>query len=535
MKIIPRDYQEEAVQSLWDWFCRHPEGNPVINMCVGSGKSLIIAMIIQRALREFPETRIIVVAHQQELVVQNMDKLRAIWPEADVGIYSAALGRKELGCRITYATIGSIYKDAHLLGETHLILCDEAHLINTKESGMWRSFISDMKRFGNQWIKVIGLTGTPYRNGGVWITAGEDPLFHGIAANVSMRQMLDSGFLVPLSLAGVKTTISAEGISIVNGDYKINELADLVDRAELVDAACNELVQLAADRKKWIVFCVTVTHANHVRDALRERGVSAETVSGETPKSERASLLWKFKAGEIRALCNVGVLTTGVDIPSIDCIALLRNTRSPTLFVQMCGRGMRPYPGKTDCAFADFTDTTASLGPVDAITGRGPKRKMTHEKPVKLCEECGSINAVSARECIDCGAPFEIIETSPHGIRASDAAIMSGQAATLTRYSIDRVTYAKHVKPGKPPSLRVEYWHGLRVVAKEWVGFESDNYYALAKASHWWYLRTGGPTPETVDKALATARYFQKNPKEVIVNESGKYPEIVNFKWGETA
>lgn len=566
--LIPRDYQEQSVEDLWQWFHRHPEGNPVMSMCVGAGKSLIIAMIIQRALREFPSTRVIVIAHQKELISQNLEKLLTIWPEADVGVYSAALGKKELGHRITYATIGSIYKDARLLGETHLILCDECHLINTKEAGTWRSFISDMKRLGNPGIRTIGLTGTPFRNGGVWITAGDDPLFHGIAANVPMRQLLDKGFLVPLKSAGVRTTISAEGVAIVNGDYKISELAARADREDLISSACDELIDLAEARKRWLVFCVTVEHANHVRDALRERGVIAETVSGETPKAEREALLDRFRRGEIRALCNCAVLTTGIDIPSIDCIALLRNTKSPTLYVQICGRGMRLSPGKTDCLFADFTDTCATLGPIDLITGRGPKRKMASEAPVKLCETCGSINSVSARVCVDCGAPFDIAESDPHGVRASAAAIMSGQT-TLTRYTIDRVTYAKHQKPGRPSSLRVEYWHGLRVVAKEWVGIESDSPYGRGRAVNWWKARfpywfwsigkdrpwwdePDNPIydnfkyeryPETIEEALKCINESvsakgedncHSTPSAIIINETSKYPEIISYEWEES-
>lgn len=533
----PRDYQEKSVEDLWQWFYRHPEGNPILNLCVGAGKSLIIAMIIQRALREYPRTRIIVIAHQKELIQQNLDKLINIWPEADVGIYSSALGKKELGRKITYATIGSIYKDAHLMGEQHLILADEAHLINTKESGMWRSFISDMRKYGNPGIRTIGLTGTPFRNGGVWITAGDDPLFHGIASTVSMRQLLDSGYLAPLVNASSSVKIDTSEVRTVAGDYIVSDLAKVSDKKELVESCCDEIVRLAAGRRRWLVFAVSVDHATHICESLLDRAVPCAVVTGETPKAERERLLFDYANDRLRCLVSIGVLTTGFDQPDIDFIALMRATQSPTLAVQMAGRGMRTAPGKVDCAFADFTDTLQRLGPIDLITGRMPKRKGSGERPVKLCESCGSINNASARECIDCGSPFEFSESDPHNSHISNAAVLSGEKV-LTRYTVDRVTYAKHEKQGKNPSLRVEYWHGLRVVAKEWIAIESDSQYGRGRAVNWWSMREPKPmqfVPKTVDQAFEwiDSGFVLATPSAIIVNESGKYPEIISFEWGE--
>lgn len=545
-----RSYQSRVLDELWDWFLKHDSGNPVVNAVVGAGKSILIAALAQRAMSQYPGTRMLVIVHQKELLEQNLDKLTAVWPDAPVGIHSASVGKKDIGHDILYATIGSVAKKAHLLGRVDLILADECHLINPKEAGQWRLLIAGLQKY-NPACRVIGWTGTPFRGDGVWLTAGETPLFHGVASKVTMRELIDLGYLAPLVPGGVQMTMSADGVAVVNGDYKISELAQRVDRTELVEAACNEIVQLAADRKRWLVFCVTVEHAQHVCDALVARGIAAGIVSAETPKAERARLIEDFRAGRLRALCNVAVLTTGFDVPAVDCICLLRNTKSPVLYVQIAGRGMRVLGadiiesaanGKADCLWLDFTDTTSNLGPVDAIQGRGPKRKMSHEKPVKLCEECGSINAASARECIDCGAPFEIIESDPHGTKVSTAAIMSGQTSSLVRYTVDRVTYAKHNKPGKPPSLRIEYWHGMRVVAKEWVGLESDSQFARAKASHWWWSRTKSPTPETVDDAIQYIETFERinrdgfpGPHGITVDEAGKYPEIAGFEWSQHA
>lgn len=546
-----RDYQAAAIDQLWAWFLRHPDGHPVMDCCVSSGKSLMIASTIQRAITEYPETRVLMLVHQKELLVQNRDKLQAIYPDADIGIYSAALGFKQLDHRITLATIGSVYKHAHLLGRLNLIMADEAHLISTKAIGMWRTLIADLKRYGNADIRVVGWTGSPFRNGGVFITAGEQALFTGIAARVSMSDMLKAGYLTPLVPVPTVTKIDTSQVKTAAGDYVINALAAASDKTELVNAACDEIVRLAHDRRRWLVFCVTVEHAQHVNDALQARGVASAVVLGSTPSVARDAIFADYQADKLRCLVNVGCATTGFDSPPIDFIALLRATKSTTLLIQMCGRGMRLAARKTECWFADFTDTMASLGPIDTITGKLPRTTNGQQgAPFKLCPECGSQNAAGAALCLDCGFEFPPPERIKHGAVASNAPILSSQIAPkVVRYPVDKVTYHCHVKPGSPDSMRVEYWSGLRVVAKEWVCFEHTGF-AGEKARQWWLKRvaqTGDditrPPASTIRALELLAGYepFERAPLSAVVpafihvNEYGKYPEIIRFEWETTA
>ncbi len=542
MKLRP--YQGRALDELWGWFNKHDGGNPIVEACVGAGKSLMIAALAQRADTEFRGTRILVLVHQKELLEQNVDKLVRIWPEANVGLYSAAIGRKQLGCQLTYATIGSIYKKAHELGRIDIVLADECHLINPKEAGMWRSFLSDLAKY-NPHTRCIGWTGTPFRGNGVWLTAGDEPLFTNIATQVKMKELLELGFLAPLVPAPTVTRIDSQDVRTSGDDYVISELAKVTDTEELVQATCDEIVELAKDRKRWLVFAVTIAHAEHVRDALQFRGVVAELVTGETPKHERARLINAYRRGEIRCLVNVGVLTTGFDAPEIDFIALLRATKSPVLYVQMAGRGMRCVGadinesianGKADCLWADFTDTTAIMGPVDAVKGRLPTGKRKGEAPHKLCPSCGSQNPASATECVDCGYLFPEPERIKHGTEASSAAILSSQKETMFEtVPITDVRYRLHQKEGKPPSLRVEYYDGLLKKAAEWVCLSHAGY-ARTKAESWWRQRaTINAIPSNTDEALEWLEYSNeilRKPSEIVVNKSSKYPTIVSYQWG---
>lgn len=544
-----RNYQNLVLDDLWQWFNEHATGNPIVEAVVGAGKSILIAALAQRAMSEYPGTRILVVVHQKELLDQNLEKLTAVWPDAPVGIHSAAKGKSDTHHDIIYATIGSIYKKAHLLGRIDLVLADEAHLINPKEVGMWRQLIADLQRY-NPMCRVIGWTGTPFRGDGVWLTAAENPLFHGIAARVTMKQLLELGYLAPLTTSPISTRIDATGVSISGGDYNIKELAERADRADLIESACDEIVTLAANRKRWLVFCVTVAHAHHVAEALKDRGVAVGVVSAETPSAERDHLIDAFRSGRLRALCNVAVLTTGFDVPAVDCIALLRNTRSPVLYVQIAGRGMRVLGadihesrrnGKADCLWLDFSDTTSNLGPVDQIRGRGPKKKKDSAAPFKVCDECGSIVHASAPVCPDCGAEFEINHQDPHGVRASDAQIISTERK-IKKHHVTNITYSKHQKPGKPESIQVAYWNGMRIVAREWV-CPIHGGFAGAKGQRWLAER-GVIADYSVDHGtidgMEIEAWLMRNDKSIarppviVVDESGKYPEIIGYESAPT-
>src|SRR5690606_6516527 len=108
---------------------------------------------------------------------------------------------------------------------------------------------------------------------------------------------------------------------------------------------------------------------------------------------QRDELLADFKAGRIRALTNVNVLTTGFDTPGIDLIAFLRPTQSTGLYVQMAGRGTRPIYGegfdlttaegrlaaieagpKRNALVLDFGGNVVRHGPIDAIVAPIQKR-----------------------------------------------------------------------------------------------------------------------------------------------------------------
>jgi len=468
----------------------------------------------------------------RELLVQNHEKLKHLANDINIGIISASAGRKDLAINqdVIIATVGSVVRNPGALGRLDLIICDECHLINNKQIGQYRQLIEECQRY-NPALRIIGMTGTPFRGNGVWLTAGDKRLFTDIAARVSMRELLDQGFLSPLELAETQTHIDASDVRLQNGDYVISELAKRIDQDELTQSIARQIVKIGSNRKKWLVYCVTVQHATHMADELNSLGIKTAVISAKTPKVDRNQVIYQFKTGRIRCICNVAVLTTGFDVPELDLIALVRNTQSPVLYTQIAGRGMRRAEGKTDCLWLDFTDTTAKLGPVDQISGKGePKKQDNPEAPHKICPDCGTNCAATALECEnpECGYKFPVPKPKINET-LSKANIISKME--LKTYHINRVTYLYHKNksPDNPPTLKVSYWTPLRLICSEWVCLEHSGY-ARAKAEKWWDKRFNHsvplPTPKTIKRALDLTEFLIQ-PKQIIVKEGGKWSKLM--------
>ena len=546
MTLSLRTYQARAIDELWSWFAEHADGNPIVDASVGAGKSIMIAAVCQRAGAEFVGTRILVLQPQKELLQQNLQKLVSVWPDVDVGVYSASVGRKQLGRQVTYATIDSVYKRGLELGRVDMIMVDECHLIPTKDSGKWRRLLADIRKHSPH-ARVIGWTGTPFRGNGVWLTAGESPVFTHIASRVPMSELLGLGYLAPLVPATTAMRIEAADVRLSGDDYVVSELAKAVDKSELTEAACDEIVRLGAGRRAWLVFCVTVEHAVHVSQALQRRGISCGVVTGETPKETREILIASLRAGKLRALVNVAVLTTGFDAPVVDAIFLLRPTKSPVLYNQIAGRGMRVLGanieestrnGKANCLWADFTDTTATQGPVDKLTGRMPAAKGAAIAPFKLCPKCGSQNPTGRLVCSCCGHQFPPPDRVVHGLEASSAAVLSGQSAgKFKEVKVDSVVYQRHQKPDAPDSVRVEYRNGLVTVAREWLAFSAQYQMPRRKAEQWWIERAKiDAIPGSTDDALEWLAYDKsilKTPTSLLLNTAGKFDDIVEYRFAD--
>jgi DNA repair protein RadD len=498
-----RPYQRQAVDAVYQHL-RTRDDNPCVVIPTGGGKTPVIACICRDAVQQWGG-RVLILTHVKELLEQAAEKLRVIAPDLPVGIYSAGLKRRDLGYAVTIAGIQSVYERACDVGPIDLIIVDEAHLIPPDGEGMYQTFLAEA-RVVNPNVRVIGLTATPFRLRSGTICAPEN-ILNAICYEIGVRELIVQGYMSQLRTKAGTLKPDTKQLHMRGGEFVAGEVESLMDDDNLVLAACREIVQLSADRKSVLIFASGVQHGQHICRVMEERHhVECGFVCGETLPFERDDLIQRFRAGALKFLCNVNVLTTGFDAPNTDCVALVRPTLSPGLYYQMVGRGFRLHPGKSDCLVLDFGGNVLRHGPVDLLrvveTANGGG-----EAPAKECPQCHALIATAYSQCPECGHEFPPRQARKHDAVASHEGILSGQV-TRAEYDVQEVSYRVHHKKkasaDTPPTMRVEYRIAFNEFVSEWICFGHDGF-ARHKSMLWWKKRSREPVPATAEEAVDLA------------------------------
>ena len=395
-----RDYQKKAIDDVFEYIC-NKSGNPVVIAPTGSGKSILIAEIIRRSLKWWPGTRILMLTHQKELIEQDMDKLKKIAPELDMGVYSASLKSKDASHDVTFASIQSICKNKD--DKCNVVLVDECHLINNNESGNYRSYLGMLN------CRVIGFTATPYRLGQGMIV-GDDTIFDHYIETIGILDMQKRGYLSRLSSKTTATILDVNGVGKLSGEFKQGELDRKVNTLDTNEAVVEELSRYITNEgiRHMIVFCTSVDHAYSIKSLLNEKGVPTVCVEGAMDKATREKAIEEFTSGKAVCATNVNVLSIGFDYPEIDCVVMLRPTLSTALYVQQAGRGLRIAPNKERCLLLDFAENVKRHGPIGMLSAipKGKTKEGSGVPPMKTCPECLELLLASASVCPTCGHVF---------------------------------------------------------------------------------------------------------------------------------
>jgi DNA repair protein RadD len=528
-----RPYQEEAKAAVYAHL-RMRDDNPCVVIPTAGGKTPVMAGICKDAVGLW-QGRVLILAHVRELLEQTADKLNKVCPEVRFGIYSAGLKRRDTENAVIIAGIQSVYRRACELDAFDLVVIDEAHMIPPDGDGMYRQFLADARTI-NPNVRIIGFTATPFRmRTGPICTP--DGFLNAICYEVGVRELIVQGYLCPLVTKAGINKADFTRLHVRAGEFVADEVEELMDDDWLVEAACGETVAYAADRRAVLIFASGVKHGRHIVSVLGEKhGIECGFVCAETPTAERDALLDQFRAGRLKYLCNVNVLTTGFDAPNIDCVALIRPTLSAGLYYQMVGRGFRLHPSKQNCLVLDFGGNVLRHGPVDQI--RVKEAGGNGQAPAKECPERHSVIATGYARCPDCGYEFPPPERGKHNAKASEAGILSGQVTT-TKYPVRDVFYGVHQKRGAPEdaprTMRVDYKVGWHEYKSEWVCFEHTGY-ARQKAVAWWRQRSHEPVPETAEEAVALAQNGRLAPtREITVRSvTGEdFDRIIGYEVGD--
>jgi DNA repair protein RadD len=534
--ILPRWYQEDAKREFYQYFHENKEGNPIIALPTGAGKSYVIADLITYAFElwtDYPH-KILVCAHVKELLDQNYSELLRVWPDAPAGIYSAGLKRREYWPQIVFASIQSVHDNAELFKRVDLLFIDECHMVADNDASMYQKFIAELKKV-NPHLRIIGLSATPFRMGLGKLTNGPtfDKVIFDICSVVGFKRLFADGHLVPPRPVRTKSQYDMGGAKIVAGDFSKHDLQLIGAEQKVTWAAIQESMKHSADRSSRLVFCCDIAHAELADKMLKTLGVNSAFVHSKMPEKDRDDIIAAWKAGEIDTLTNNGICTTGVNHPPLDHIIMLRPTSSVVLWIQMIGRGTRPFDGKVDCLVTDHAGNTRRLGTIDEPHIPKIKGDKIGNAPVRICDDCGTYCAAAASACPHCGNIFTSANLNkPPGYQkeAYKDELVKSDLMIVQDFEVDNVYITRHVKknagPDDKPCIKAIYRCGFNTF-EEYITIEATGY-MRKKAVEWWKARYPGATgaPETVYEAL---QYISRlsQPKRIKVHTNTKYPRIV--------
>lgn len=542
-----RPYQKEAIgRTLIS--LSNPESNPLVVLPTGSGKSVIIGGLVKELLTNsakkdanspYTNTKIMVLAHRKELLLQNTEAIQKMCPDVKVGIYSNSVGLKHLNTEVIVAGIASIARlKPEQLPPVSYLLIDEAHLVSNVDAGQYRKLIANLKE--KRQVSVIGFSATPFRLKGGYLHKSEDRIFTEIAYELPITVLMEKGFLAPLTNKSSVVRVDLSDLHTRAGDFVQAEYDKKFNNNDLITQTVEDIMSYAHGRDSWLIFCSSVEHSHNVAAALQAQGISSAAIDGTTDQDERDRILRLFKEKKIKAITNCDVLTVGFDAPNVDLIALLRPTKSCGLYIQMVGRGTRLHKDKTNCLVLDYGQNIERFGPIDQIKMKQTFLKAEAETiPLKVCPDCREVISIKLRVCPECKYEYPVREVvrEKHSSRASNLDILR---TSLMRAKFDGTQvldvydhkFVIHTKPGKPPSVRIDYYLNMLDKVSEWI-CPGHTGYAKQKAIAWWSKHSDTELPKTAQEMINRRDELNLADK-IIVAIEGNFPTIVKRFYKDT-
>ena len=379
-----RKYQTELIQKILDSW--QSNRSVMLQLPTGGGKTVLFAHLA----RKFAEKGmgVLVLAHREELLLQAQEKLEAI-AGVPTGIIKAGYPVHPYDLQV--ASVQSLVRRKNK-PDVGLIIVDEAHHASSK------TYTTILESYPE--AHVLGCTATPYRIDG----QGFKWLFDSLICGPSTMELIHQKYLSPYKLFQAAKVVDTSKTKTTAGDFNSAALAKTIDsQVEPIDVV--KEWQKRANGLRTVVFAVGIAHSRQYAEAFREAGIAAEHLDGATGKDDRHDILQRFAIGETQVLCNCGIISEGFDLPAIECVQVVRPTKSLSMWLQIVGRGLRPAPGKKHAIIIDHTQNWQVLGLPDE------DRNWTLE-PVSLDNEAKRFLYIA---CTDCDHAFKPL---PHEVKA---------------------------------------------------------------------------------------------------------------------
>jgi superfamily II DNA or RNA helicase len=363
-------------------------------MPTGAGKTLTAAHIVAGARDK--GNRVVFVVPAVELIDQTVEAFRTEGLYS-VGVIQADHHLTDAKQPIQVASVQTLSRRS--LPDTDVVIVDEAHRA-------FRVIFEWMKR--KPGLLFIGLSATPW-------TRGLGKHYDDLIIAATTDELIDAGYLSPFRVFAPSHPDLSK-VRTVAGDYHEDDLAEAMSNGAIMADIVSTWLKLGESRQT-LCFGVNRAHAKGLQRQFEAAGVCTGYVDAFTDKIERTEIRKSFERGDIKIVCNVGVLTTGVDW-DVRCLILARPTKSEMLYTQIIGRALRTAEGKADAIILDHSDTTLRLGFVtdikhDRLDMGRMKESRSDDRPKSLplpkeCTSCNFLKPPKVHTCPQCGFAPEI-------------------------------------------------------------------------------------------------------------------------------
>lgn len=378
-------YQKKLVQQTRKELA-NGKNSVLIQSPAGSGKSVVIAEIARLTVKK--GGHVLFMVHRKELVEQITNSFK----ENDVDL-----------SHCTIMTVGRVKNRLGKLPKPTLIITDETHHSLAKTYRNVYKFYLTTPR--------IGFSATPWRMNG----KGLHDVYESMVKGPSVKWLINNKYLAPFKYYSVNLVNSDKLKKSSTGDYTNKSMDEAVGKTIFGDVI--NTYKKVANGQQAIVYAHSVEYSQIVADSFNQAGISARHVDAKTPSTEREQIMTDFKAGKIKIICNVDLISEGFNVPDCSTVILLRPTASLVLFIQQSMRSMRYKPGKV-ATIIDHVANYSRFGLPDddfdwTLDDREKKKsgRKDDAPAIKTCDRCFRVVPAQSKICPFCGFEFEIEAT----------------------------------------------------------------------------------------------------------------------------
>lgn len=380
-----RQYQKDILNKLWQSLKEHDK--VLVSAPTGAGKTVMASALIHELVKR--ENKIAFVVDSEELIKQTERTLNTTVSVVKAG-YDKLFSADN---PIQIIMLQTFFARADKLPDMNLdyIVIDEVHV------GWQKARMNELLRIYSD-AKIIGLSATPINSKGYLLEGFED-----FINKVQTADLIKFGYLAkPICYAPQNCVIDLSNVSLVGNEYNSKEVDEIVLDLNKVEQIVDNWEQVAK-HKKTIVFANSIKHAEMIfREFLRrgydDLGIVHSKI--ENLALKRQEMLSK------RIIINCNVLTKGYDDKTIECVVLARPTNVLSLYLQICGRGLRVTDTKKECLILDCANCISKHGLPDDYRFYQFAPKRDNEPEYQQCPECGNIERVGVKVCSVCGYDF---------------------------------------------------------------------------------------------------------------------------------